>query len=40
LPAHGVQRGHHLRTIDRAHIDAMAQAHGHQGLPGPHDGEH
>ena len=27
----GEQRGQPLRTIDRQHIDAMAQTHGHQG---------
>ena len=27
----GAQRGQPLRTIDRQHIDAMAQSHGHQG---------
>ena len=27
----GAQRGQPLRTIDRKHIDAMAQSHGHQG---------
>jgi peptide/nickel transport system ATP-binding protein len=31
----GEQRGHHLRTIDRAHIDAMAETHGHRA----HDGQ-